>query len=488
MNMVITAVCVSSLFVVHGALGIQAAPVPLPAPQQNSTPVAGQLLTPPSPPPAAPNSLVSAPGPVPGGGGVSLVPTTETAVLSSPVPTISPTWGYRVAVIGDEIFATGPERAMSPGSFGQLCTWTRTGTTTWKADANLVQLARAQGGDVGLQRLERGGPFIFTAVNRDNVGTTVRVLKPSGGKLAEVAEVALPTNTNVPTFGSSFASDGATLAVGSADMRFSVLTSSTERVRDPKVYIYSNRQGIWNLDGFVKAPTSVVGTPSEAMWFGAALDVDADVLAVGRPATLLVRHGESMPISIASRVHVYRRLAGQWMPEAELLGAAVTDMQSFGIGVAVEGDTLIVRGIDSSIPETTARVWVYARIGGSWVFRQELVPAAGITPGRAFGTSMAISKGHIVIGDTYAHGADEIGDANPGMALLFEERDGRWVNTARLMPAAPCMQHNFGNDVAVDWPIVVVGRTKSERLGLEPGGAYVFDLSGSGQAVSPRPQ
>jgi len=62
------------------------------------------------------------------------------------------------------------------------------------------------------------------------------------------------------------------------------------------------------------------------------------------------------------------------------------------------------------------------------------------------------------------------------------------VNTARLMPAAPCMQHNFGNDVAVDWPIVVVGRTKSERLGLEPGGAYVFDLSGSGQAVSPRPQ
>jgi len=56
------------------------------------------------------------------------------------------------------------------------------------------------------------------------------------------------------------------------------------------------------------------------------------------------------------------------------------------------------------------------------------------------------------------------------------------------MPAAPCAQRSFGNDVAADWPIVVVGRSKNTNLGLEPGGAYVFDLAGDGQAVSPRPQ
>jgi hypothetical protein len=101
---------------------------------------------------------------------------------------------------------------------------------------------------------------------------------------------------------------------------------------------------------------------------------------------------------------------------------------------------------------------------------------------------MAISKGHIVLGDSSARGVDETGDATPGMALVFEERNGQWVNTKRLMPAAPCAQRSFGNDVAADWPIVVVGRTKNTNLGLEPGGAYVFDLAGDGQAVSPRPQ
>jgi hypothetical protein len=74
------------------------------------------------------------------------------------------------------------------------------------------------------------------------------------------------------------------------------------------------------------------------------------------------------------------------------------------------------------------------------------------------------------------------------MALVFEERNGQWINTKRLMPAAPCVQRSFGNDVAADWPIVVVGRSKNTNLGLEPGGAYVFDLAGDGQAVSPRPQ
>ena len=155
---------------------------------------------------------------------------------------------------------------------------------------------------------------------------------------------------------------------------------------------------------------------------------------------------------------------------------------------AQEGDLLIVRGMAPDDWQAPSRVWLFARTGGTWTLRQELVPQTGIVPGRAYGFSMAISKGHIVLGDTSARGVDEIDDATPGMALVFEERNGQWINTKRLMPAAPCAQRTFGNDVAIDWPIVVVGRTKNTNLGLEPGGAYVFDLAGDGQAVSPRPQ
>lgn len=445
----------------------------------------------PKQPPAAPQVLVSAPATSPAGSSspvVALAPTTETAVLNSPVPTISPTWGYRVAVIGDQIFSTGPERAMSIGAAGQLCTWVRTGAKTWSASPNLVQLNNAMPGDYCFQRLESGGSFLFTLVNRNGLGTSLRVLQPGDGRVSEVASISLPAGADIPTFGSYFASDGTALAVSGTDVRFGLPAGSTDRARDPKVFIYSHRQGVWNLDGFVKAPSAANGAPTEAMWFGVSLDVDGDVLAVGRPATIPSRQSESMPVSGSARVHVYRRMAGQWMPEAEILGAAVTDMQCFGLNVAVAGDLLLVRAMEPDNLQPSGHVWLYARVGGAWVLRQELVPQVGIVPGRAYGISMAISKGRVVIGDTTARGADESGDATPGMALLFEERDGQWVNTKRLMPAAPCSPRSFGSDVAADWPIVAVGRSKNERLGLEPGGAYVFDLSGADQAVSPRPQ
>jgi len=476
MNIVAIAVCASSMVVlpVHARQGAQGQQVPRP----------------PAPTGSAAPRLVSAPAAnsSPGSMLVSLAPTTETAVLSAPVPTISPTWGYRVAVIGSQVFATGPERCMSIGAFGQICTWDRASDGSWKANIKLSQLSDSMPGDYGFQRLERGGPFLFTAVNRNGLGTSLRVLSPRDGQVNEVATVALPAGADLPTFGAWYASDGVTLAVSATDMRFDLGAASAERNRDPKTFIYSNRNGIWNLDGFVRAPASANGVPTDAMWFGTSLDIDGDVLAIGRPATIPPRQAEAMPISGSARVHVYRRMSGQWMPEAEILGASVTDMKCFGLSVMVEGDLLIVRGMEPSDPQVAARVWLFARVGGTWVLRQELVPQTGIVPGRAYGFSMAISKGHIVLGDSTARGVDEIGDATPGMALVFEERNGQWVNTKRLMPAAPCAQRSFGNDVATDWPIVVVGRTKNTNLGLEPGGAYVFDLAGDGQAVSPRPQ
>ena len=97
MNIVAIAVCASSMVVlpVYGMQGAQGQLVPRPPAATGS---------------AAPR-LVSAPAAnsSPGAMLVSLAPTTETAVLGAPVPTISPTWGYRVAVIGSQVFATGPE-------------------------------------------------------------------------------------------------------------------------------------------------------------------------------------------------------------------------------------------------------------------------------------------------------------------------------------------------------------------------------------------
>jgi hypothetical protein len=154
-----------------------------------------------------------------------------------------------------------------------------------------------------------------------------------------------------------------------------------------------------------------------------------------------------------------------------------TQDKCFGLDLAVCGDLLAVRSFDPETPDALPHVWLFARTGGQWQFRQELLPATGLAKGRAYGFSLGISKGRIVVGDSTARAADETGESVTGTVFVFEEKDGKFVNTRRLMPKAPCGPRSFGNDVSIDWPLVAVGRPKNERLGLEPGGAYVFDLS-----------
>ena len=361
----------------------------------------------------------------------------------------------------------------------------------WTCDPNLAQVDRAPAAAFCLQKLQRAGQFLLTSMDRRDLGSSVRVLEPRDGMAVEVASLALPAGNDVVSFASAYAGDGSTVVVGSADMRFNLKEQSVNRSRDPKVFVWSRQGTAWALEGFVKSPAPANGTPTDAMWFGASLAVSGDVLAVGCPGTLPPRPSEVLPRSGFASVHVFRRSGGKWMPEVQVLGNTVTRGLCFGIDVALEGDLLAVRGFDPEVQSEPASVWLFRRSQGEWKLVNELVPAAGLTRGRGYGFGLAISKGRVIVGDGSARGADETGESGPGMAFVFEERDGRWVNTLRLQPKEPCSSRSFGNDVSADWPIVAVGRPKNERLNLEPGGTYVFDLSGAAapaQAVSPRPQ
>ena len=424
-------------------------------------------------PPALRGSSRTPPGVVPVGMPY-LPPLTETVLLDSPVPTVSPTWGLRVAFVDGQLLACGPERALQGGNHGQLVNWRMT-DGTWKPNPRSAEVMDLGRMDLIFQKCTGGPGTFMTLLERRAGGSVVAVFRPEGAGWRQWATLNLPQGVERPGFGGSISTDGNFAAVSSCDLR--VTDGKPPLSKDPEVYLYSRTPTMWKLDGYVKVPQENPARQREAMWFGTSVAIDVGTLAVASPQTIPPRPNEVTPISGDASVFVYRKAGDSWLPEAELKGLDTTQWPCFGMNLALEGDLLAVRAVDPASATLPAKVWLFQRTGSKWSRLQELMPVESSLAGRGFGTAMRISKGRIVITDPTAKGLDEPMGPSPGMAFVFERgADGRFTNTKRLMPKAGCAPSQFGQDVAVDWPMVAIGRVKNETLRLEPGGVYLWKL------------
>ncbi|MFC4307864.1 FG-GAP repeat protein [Steroidobacter flavus] len=85
----------------------------------------------------------------------------------------------------------------------------------------------------------------------------------------------------------------------------------------------------------------------------------------------------------------------------------------------------------------------------------KLVPTDGSPQGR-FGNSVAIDGDVAVVGAT--DGASMPEQSRPGAAYVFERQsNGTWRQTAKLLPATEDGTSNFGTSVAVEGDVIVVG-------------------------------
>ncbi|MBO9663311.1 FG-GAP repeat protein [Dokdonella sp.] len=144
-------------------------------------------------------------------------------------------------------------------------------------------------------------------------------------------------------------------------------------------------------------------------------------------------------------------------------------------------------------------VHVYRKETGRWVERQTLDPSQSVPPEAyfTFGAAIAIGGSHAVIG--HARGTNGIDFAPPDLgadtgteaqpaAYVFEDRDGAWVETARLTPddGAPGSWGDRGNSfatsLAIDGTTIAVGAYSHtpDADRVNQGAVYLFSDDGSG--------
>ncbi|MBN2445595.1 MAG: right-handed parallel beta-helix repeat-containing protein [Phycisphaerae bacterium] len=203
--------------------------------------------------------------------------------------------------------------------------------------------------------------------------------------------------------------------------------------------------------------------------FGAAVALSSDGMraVIGAPLAGASSQGQAY-------VFTYESGTDTWVQQQLLVPSTSNTGDDFGRSVAIDGDVVLV-GSPNADPNSVnaGAVYVFRHDGQVWVEEQKLIETP-TTDGGNFGQSVALSGSMAVIGAPHSDVA--INDA--GAVFVFEETGGVWTQTAALVASDAGGSDRFGQAVATDGAVIVVGADLNDGLGSNAGLAYVFAESG----------
>lgn len=241
--------------------------------------------------------------------------------------------------------------------------------------------------------------------------------------------------------------------------------------------------------------------------YGDAVSIDGDVAIVG--ASTKPYNG----MNYVGAAYIYRRVAGVWTEEAKLLPPGAEIHDNFGTSVAIQGDVAVVGAPDFAVSSFsgTGRAWVFRRIAGVWTLEQELVPStAGIDS--SCGTYVDLDGDTIVVagrplplfnpafvavfvhnGSTWVEeqviqttgqltwrmkldlqgdrlalpsaSEEVLGVPGAGVVYIHERTAGVWAETARIAPLAPSDSEGFGTSFSLDGNFIAIGAPFDDSRG-----------------------
>jgi len=229
-------------------------------------------------------------------------------------------------------------------------------------------------------------------------------------------------------------------------------------------YIYEFTGTTW-----VEQQKLVASDGQEGDRFGATVALDGDTAVVGAP------HDDTAQGEDAGSAYVFSFTVATWDEEEHLIASDAEENDMFGTSVGID-DTHICIGAfwSGDNGDRTGAAYMYHYEDNAWVEEQQLKPLDS-TPHDWFGFAVDISDDVAII-SSYL---DDDNGYDSGSAYIFRYEDGLWVEEAKLLPSDGGSYGYFGNDVALDGIIALVGMEKDDDNGHDSGSAYAFRYDGS---------
>ncbi|MFY9345288.1 MAG: cadherin-like beta sandwich domain-containing protein [Planctomycetota bacterium] len=271
-------------------------------------------------------------------------------------------------------------------------------------------------------------------------------------------------------------------------------------------YVFTRSAGTWTQQAYVKASNTGAGDQ-----FGVRTALAGETLVVGAyledsAATGIGGAQGSNGAPDSGAVYVFTRDGATWTQQAYVKASNTGGGDGFGIGLAIDGDTMAVgawqedsnaTGIGGNQANNSAgnsgAAYVFTRDGGTWT-QQAYVKASNTGGGDQFGQRVALHGDNLVVGapqeDSVATGINgnqaSNGAGNSGACYLFLRTGGSWAQAAYVKATNTGASDLFGVRVALDGNTLVAAATAegSEATGingsqtgnLAPGSGAIYVL------------
>ncbi len=292
---------------------------------------------------------------------------------------------------------------------------------------------------------------------------------------------------------------GATGAVDSADGRFTedetggeqdrfgqsvALCGDTAVIGSPSADDLGSSSGavtVASHDGATTYSTSARLTASDGSsgdYFGYSVEMSGDSIIVGAP----LRDAAG---STSGGAYIYTRGgtkgagSGEWSEEAILLGSEIDHFDKSGWSVDICNDTAIV-GAPNASSRGAATIFVRGVVKGGSGWTEEVhLTAADASGGDSFGDAVAIDGDIAVVGSP---GDDDAGSSSGSVYVFFREL-GVWSSGFKINAADGGSGDRFGAAVDICEDNIVVGAPGEDEGATNSGAVYVFKVFGPGSVV-----
>jgi len=236
--------------------------------------------------------------------------------------------------------------------------------------------------------------------------------------------------------------------------------------------------------------------------FGYSVALDGDTLVVGAVGEASTAAGgeSNNDASYAGAVYIFTRNNGIWSQQAFLKASNAETGDSFGVSLALDGDTLVVGADDEASTAAGGQsnndaanagaAYVFTRSNGIWS-QQAFLKASNAEEDDLFGVSVALDGDTLVLGATNEDSTDTGGEnnndaSNAGAVYVFTRSNGIWSQQAFLKARNAEEDDYFGISVAVDGDTLVVGAYEEDSTAAggennngasKAGAVYVFTRS-----------